>query len=198
MGQADETGRGVGLHDGGAGLDLGVGLDVLDFVGVEDVVDHDVVGIEDHGAPRVHLQGLDLGGKEVAHEPALADVALLDGIGEGVDVGVDGVVVKGVVVHDNVPVGDDVEGIGVVDGQAHERLARSDRSGTAAAAANGTTCEVEGNSRSERSDEEGNEDFGERSHGGRWLVLIQLPGPCAGRSVMKDDEVKQFPPRVSE
>ena len=118
--EAVQAGRGVGLHDGLAGRDPVVALNVGDLVSVVDLRDHEVIGVEGHGAPLVHLEGVDLGGQRVALETSLVQVALLDGGGEVRLLGIDGIVVEGAVVDNNVAVGDEVVGPSVDDGQARD------------------------------------------------------------------------------
>lgn len=114
--ETDKARSGVGLsNEGVLGLDNGIGLDVGDLLGGKDGLDHLVVSIESHGAPVVHLEGVDLGGEEVAAKASLSKVALLDGGGELGLLGGDGLGAKGVVVDDNVAVGDDVLGVRVGD-----------------------------------------------------------------------------------
>lgn len=109
-----ETWGGVDLGDGTAKLDMGIGLDVGNFVSIEKVLDHQVVGIERHGSPLVHLERVDGGGKVQAVEASLVEVSLLDGHGKRGLLGADGIIVEVVVVEDdNVLVGNDVLGIGV-------------------------------------------------------------------------------------
>lgn len=116
VGEANKTRGGVGLSNESAlGLDNGIGLDVGDLLGGKDGLDHLIVGVESHGAPAVHLEGVDLSGEEVAAEASLSKVALLNGGGELGLLGGDGLGAKGVVVDDNVAVGDDVLGVRVGD-----------------------------------------------------------------------------------
>lgn len=63
----------------------------------------------------MHLEGVDLSGEQVAAEASLSEVALLEGGGELGLLGGDGLGAKGVVVDDNVAVGDDVLGVRVGD-----------------------------------------------------------------------------------
>lgn len=114
--ETDKARSGVGLsNEGTLGLDNSIGLDIGDLLGGKDGLDHLVVGIESHGTPVVHLEGVDLSGEEVAAEASLSEVALLDGGGELGLLGGDGLGAKGVVVDDNVAVGDDVLGVRVGD-----------------------------------------------------------------------------------
>lgn len=117
--QADEARRSVGLSHHVDG-DPGVGLDVGDLGRLVDVHDHGVVGVESHGAPIAHAERHYGGGEGVARQTAFANVTLLDGSSERSLPGVDGVIVKGIVVYDNVSVGYDISGLGVRDGDAED------------------------------------------------------------------------------
>lgn len=119
VGETDQARGGIGLGNEGGGLDLGVGLDVSNLLGVEDALDHVVVGIEGHGAPGVHLEGVDLGGQQVAEAVTLSEVALGDGGSKLSLLSRDGFIAEGVVVDDNVAARDDVLGVRV-DDDAHE------------------------------------------------------------------------------
>lgn len=113
--ETDKARGGIGLSNESLGLDDGISLDIGDLLGGEDGLDHVVVSIESHGAPVVHLEGVDFGGQEVAAEASLSEVALLDGGSKLGLLGGDGFGAEGVVVDDNVAVGDDVLGVRVGD-----------------------------------------------------------------------------------
>ncbi len=100
--------RSIGLCNHGLCGNPGVGLDVVNLVGVEHVHEHVVVGVEDGCAPGIHLEGRDFGRKKLAAKATLAQVALLDGGGEDGLLGVNSILGKGVVVDDDVAVGNDV------------------------------------------------------------------------------------------
>lgn len=119
--EAGEAGGGRVLGEARAGLDVDVLLDVGDLVGAEDLGDHLVVGLEGQGAHLAHVVGVHGGGQELARPgPAAGEVALGDLGRHHALVGEDGVIGKGVVVDDDVPVRDHVLGVGVADGHAEE------------------------------------------------------------------------------
>lgn len=119
VGETDQARGGIGLGNEGGVLDLGVGLDVSNLLGVEDALDHVVVGIEGHGTPGVKLEGVDLSGQQVAEAITLSEVALGDGGSKLSLLSRDGGITEGVVVDDNVAARDDVLGVRV-DDDAHE------------------------------------------------------------------------------
>lgn len=115
------------LGDGRGGVNPLIGLDVGDLVGAVDVGNHGVVGVEGHGAPRVHLEGHDVGGQLSALGASLvqAQVAFPEGRGIEGHAGVNVIAAERVVVHDNVPVGDDVGGWAIGDGDDGIRRKRT-------------------------------------------------------------------------
>lgn len=119
VGEADQARGSIRLGNEGGVLDLGVGLNVSNLFGVKNVLDHDIIGIEGHGTPGVHAEGVDGGRQLVAEETSLSEVALRDLSSKLGLFGRDGLLAKRVVVDDNVAVGNDVLGKGVGD-EAHE------------------------------------------------------------------------------
>lgn len=119
VGETDQARGGIGLGNEGGVLDLGVGLDVSNLLGVEDALDHVVVGIEGHGAPGVKLEGVDRGRQQVAEAVTLSEVTLGDGGSKLSLLSRDGGITESVVVDDNVAARDDVLGVRV-DDDAHE------------------------------------------------------------------------------
>jgi len=111
--------RDVGVH-GDADLDLGVTLDVCDGGVLHDVHDGGVVGIQHQRPPLVDLADLDAGRQLAAVERAFEDVALGDGGHDGGLRGVNVGLVHAAVVDDDEAAGDEVQGVGVGERQAHE------------------------------------------------------------------------------
>lgn len=114
--QAGEAGGGVLLGDEGIEVHVGVGLDVRHLVGAVDLDGGGVVGLEAHGSHAADGEGVDRHAEHaVVYGGALADVALGDGVDPVGLVCGNGVIIKGVVVDDDVLVWDDILGIGVHD-----------------------------------------------------------------------------------
>lgn len=113
VGETVKTRGCVDLSNGSVELNTGVGLDVGNLVGLEEILDHHVISIKGHGAPCVHAEGLDGSGHGLADGASLVEVSLLDGGGNRELLGGDGVVIKGVVVDNDVSVRDNVERVRV-------------------------------------------------------------------------------------
>ena len=127
--------RGGGTHAGQTGgsvvlslldqdLDVRITLDVVDGSRGEDVVHHAIVGLKGHGTPLTHGEGVDLGAEETAAGAALANVALGNGSGHCLLVGVDGRSIEGAVVHHDIAVGHGVGHLGVGNGHSGEESTR--------------------------------------------------------------------------
>lgn len=119
VGEAVEADGGIRLSQQDIGRDLRIRLNVLDLLGVVDILNHVIVGVEHDGAPLVEVEGVDLCGEQVADGGALAEVAPLDGPRDAGDAGLDGVVAVGAVVDDDVAVGDLVLGLRVGEDGGH-------------------------------------------------------------------------------
>lgn len=119
-GETIESRRGVSLGNGVRDRNTSIGFNVGDLISAVHAHDHVIIGINSHGAPGVHLERVDFSGKQVASETALAKVALLDSGGEHSFLGVDGSIVEGVIVDDDVAIGDDILGSWVDDWKAHK------------------------------------------------------------------------------